>query len=127
MPSGGALYEGKTIVPVRYVIAKMAEAAAIPPVAINPLLDALNEAVPIRTPAHQFRLGRGLGNRVVFYGAATINGATVDVGHTHIDRVVTELAKQNLRLIKEMVHFDRPAQGGSPQDIASTRAMHIPS
>jgi hypothetical protein len=122
LPSGGALYEGKTIVPVRYVVAKMAESAAIPPEAIKPLVDALNEAVPIRTPAHQFRLGRGLGNRVVFYGAATVNGATVDVGHTHIDRVVIELAKQNLRLIKEMVHFDRPAQGGSPQDVVADGA-----
>jgi hypothetical protein len=122
LPSGGALYEGKTFLPVRFIVAKMAESAAVPPAAIKPLIDALSEVVPIRTPAHQFRLGRGLGNRVVFYGATTVNGAAVDIGHTHIDQVVTELAKQNLRLIKEMVHFDRPAQGGSPEDIVADGA-----
>ena len=122
LPSGGALYEGKTFLPVRFIVAKMAESAAVPPAAIKPLIDALSEIVPIRTPAHQFRLGRGLGNRVVFYGATTVNGAAVDIGHAHIDQVVTELAKQNLRLIKEMVHFDRPAQGGSPEDIVADGA-----
>ena len=59
---------------------------------------------------------------MVFYGATTVNGATVDIGHAHIDQVVTELAKQNIRLIKEMVHFDRPAQGGSPEDIVADGA-----
>ena len=78
--------------------------------------------MPIHTPAHQFRLGRSLGNRVVFYGETTVDGATVTIGHTHIDQVVTELAKKNLRLIKQMVHFDRPAQGGSPEDIVADGA-----
>lgn len=122
LQEGGELYEGKTLLPVRFIMAKMVEAASLPPSAVKPLLDALREVVAIRTPAHQFRLSSGLGNRVVFYGATELNGAAVDIGHTHIDQVVIELAKQNLRLIKQMVHFDRPAQGGSPQDIVADGA-----
>ena len=117
--SGGALYEGKALLPVRFIVAKMAESAGMPAEAVKKLSDALSEVVAIRTPAHQFRLGRGHGNRVVFYGAATLNGTEVDIGHTHVDQVVTELANKNFRLIKEMVHFDRPAQGGSPEDIVA--------
>jgi hypothetical protein len=120
--AGGELYEGKTLLPVRFIMAKMVEAASLPPSAVKPLLDALREVVAIRTPAHQFRLSSGLGNRVVFYGATELNGAAVDIGHTHIDQVVIELAKQNLRLIKQMVHFDRPAQGGNPEDIVADGA-----
>jgi hypothetical protein len=78
--------------------------------------------VAIHTPAHQFRLGDGLGNRIVFYGDASINGSDVEIGHTHIDQVVFELAKLNFRLIKQMVHFDKPAQGGKPEDIVADGA-----
>jgi len=120
--AGGELYEGKTLLPVRFIMAKMVESAGLPSDTVKPLLDALSEVVAIRTPAHQFRLSEGLGNRVVFYGETKVNGATVDIGHTHIDKLVIELAKQNLRLIKQMVHFDRRAQGGSPQDIVADAA-----
>ena len=120
--TAGELYEGKTLLPVRFLMAKMAEAASVPAAAVQPLIDALSELVVIRTPAHQFRIGGGLGNRVVFYGEDTVNGATIDIGHSHIDQLVTELAKQNLRLIKEMVHFDRPAQGGRPDEIVADGA-----
>ena len=57
LPSGGALYEGKTFCRCALIVAKMAESAAVPPTAIKPLIDALSELVPIRTPAHQFRWG----------------------------------------------------------------------
>jgi len=120
--AGGELYQGKTFLPVSFIVAKLAESAGLPPATLKPLIDALSPAVPIHTPAHQFRLGRSLGNRVVFYGETTVDGATVTIGHTHIDQVVTELAKKNLRLIKQMVHFDRPAQGGSPEDIVADGA-----
>jgi hypothetical protein len=120
--AGGELYEGKTFLPVRFIVTKLVDSAALPPEAVKPLIDALSEVVAIHTPAHQFRLGRNLGNRVVFYGETKVNGTTVDIGHAHIDQVVVELAKQNLRLIKQMVHFDRPAQGGSPEDIVSDGA-----
>jgi hypothetical protein len=89
---------------------------------MKPLLDALSQVVAIHTPAHQFRLERGIGNRVVFYGETTVDDATVTIGHAHIDQVVIELAKKNLRLIKQMVHFDRPAQGGTPEDIVTDGA-----
>ena len=120
--AGGELYQGKTLLPVRFIVAKMAEAGGVPAAASKPLIDALSEMVAIHTPAHQFRLGDGLGNRVVFYGDASVNGSTIEIGHTHIDQVVFELAKQNFRLIKQMVHFDKPAQGGKPEDIVADGA-----
>jgi len=117
--AGGELYQGKTLLPGRFIVTKMVETSGLPLEAVQPLLDAMSEVVPIRTPAHQFLLAPGLGNRIVFYGEAELDGATVDVGHTHIDKLVIEVSKQNLRLIKQMVHFDRPAQGGSPEDIVA--------
>ena len=120
--AGGELYQGKTLLPVRFIVAKMAEAGGVPAAASQPLIDALSEMVAIHTPAHQFRLGDGLGNRVVFYGDASVNGSDIEIGHAHIDQVVFELAKQNFRLIKQMVHFDKPAQGGKPEDIVADGA-----
>lgn len=120
--AGGELYEGKTLLPVRFIMANMVEATGLPADALKPLLDAMSEVVAIRTPAHQFRLDSGLGNRVVFYGETEVDGATVDIGHTHVDQVVLALAEQNLRLVKQMVHFDRPAQGGRPEDIVADAA-----
>ena len=120
--AGGELYQGKTLLPVRFIVAKMAEAGGVPASAIKPLIDALSEIVAIHTPAHQFRLGDGLGNRVVFYGETSVNGSKIEIGHKHIDQVVFELAKQNFRLIKQMVHFDKPAQGGSPEAIVADGA-----
>jgi hypothetical protein len=120
--AGGELYQGKTLLPVRFIVAKMAEAGGVPAAASQPLIDALSEIMAIHTPAHQFRLGDGLGNRVVFYGDASVNGSDIEIGHAHIDQVVFELAKQNFRLIKQMVHFDKPAQGGKPEDIVADGA-----
>lgn len=122
LTKGGALYQGKTFVPVRYLIGKVAEASGAPPAAIQPLLDELRELVAIRTPAHQFRLGTGIGNRIVFYGETDASGAPVDLGHKQLDAVIIALGEQNFRLIKQMVHFDRPAQGGSPEDIVADAA-----
>jgi hypothetical protein len=120
--AGGELYQGKTLLPVRFIVGKMAEAGGVPAAASQPLIDALSEMVAIHTPAHQFRLGDGLGNRIVFYGDASVNGSDIEIGHAHIDQVVFELAKQNFRLIKQMVHFDKPAQGGKPEDIVADGA-----
>ena len=120
--AGGELYQGKTLLPIRFIVAKMAEAGGVPAAASQPLVDALSEIMAIHTPAHQFRLGDGVGNRVVFYGDASVNGSNIEIGHAHIDQVVFELAKQNFRLIKQMVHFDKPAQGGKPEDIVADGA-----
>jgi hypothetical protein len=114
---GGELYEGKTLLPVRMIVSGLVDAAGAPRAAVQPFVDSLSEAVVLRTPAHQYRLGDGLGNRVVFYGEDEINGEIVNVDHAHIDRIVFDLAKRNLRLVKQMVHFDKPAQGGRPDDI----------
>ncbi len=114
---GGEVYQGKTFLPIRLIMSKTLEGAALPAAAMQLLLGALSEIVVVRTPAHQFRLKDGLGNRVLFYGEEEIDGELVDLGHSHIDRLVTELAKQNLRLVKQMVHFELPAQGGRPDSI----------
>jgi len=126
--AGGDLYEGKTLLPVRFIMTKMVEASGLPATALRPLIEQLSAIVVIRTPAHQFRLDQGLGNRVVFYGETDANGVPVDLGNKQLDQVVIALAMQHLRLIKQMVHFDRPAQGGSPEDIvadAAAGATHI--
>ncbi|MEZ5873887.1 MAG: hypothetical protein R3D30_03370 [Hyphomicrobiales bacterium] len=115
--TGGAVFEGKTFLPVRLIMSKMVELAGVAKDVAEPMLRSLSELVVVRTPAHQFRLRNGLGNRVVFYGETEAGGETIDIGHTHIDKLVTALAPQNLRLIKQMVHFELPAQGGSPDDI----------
>ncbi len=121
--AGGELYQGKTLVPVRFVMAKMLETTQLPGPAMQPLLAALSELVAVHTPAHEFRIGRGLGNRVVFYGTDEANGETVALHHGHIDRLVTELGEQkNFRFIKQMVHFDRAAQGGAPDEIVADGA-----
>lgn len=114
---GGEVYQGKTFLPVRLVVGKMVEAAGLPQQAVQPLLEALSEVVVVRTPAHQFRLENGLGDRVLFYGETQVNGETIDLGHRDIDALVAALGAQHLRLIKQMVHFELPSQGGRPDDI----------
>lgn len=116
---GSEVYQGKTFLPVRLVMKGMLDTMAVPEAAAQPLLAALSELVVIRTPVHQFRLGPSLGNRVVFYGTHSVNGDPIDIGHTHIDQVVFTLAEKKLRLIKQMVHFDKAGQGGGPDEIVT--------
>ena len=115
--AAGELYQGKTLLPVKMIMAGMVKAMSAPPTASQPLIDALSELVVIRTPAHQHRIGVELGNRIVFYGDDIVNGQEINIGHEHIDRIVDALAARNMRLIKQMVHFDHQAQGGKPDDI----------
>jgi len=115
--AAGELYQGKTFLPVKTIMAEMVKSMGAPPAVSQPLIDALSELVVIRTPAHQHRLGGSLGNRIVFYGEDVINGEEVTIGHSHIDQIVEALAAQNMRLAKQMVHFNRQAQGGKPDDI----------
>jgi hypothetical protein len=115
--AAGELYQGKTLLPVKMIMAGMVKAMSAPPTASQPLIDALSELVVIRTPAHQHRIGAELGNRIVFYGDDIVNGQEINIGHEHIDRIVDALAARNMRLIKQMVHFDHQAQGGKPDDI----------
>ena len=115
--AAGELYQGKTLLPVKMIMAGMVKAVSAPPSMSQPLIDALSDVVVIRTPAHQHRLGATLGNRIVFYGEDIINGEEVNIGHSHIDQLVDALAAQNMRLAKQMVHFNKQAQGGRPDDI----------
>ncbi|HTP37683.1 MAG TPA: hypothetical protein VMI76_04875 [Methyloceanibacter sp.] len=115
--AAGELYQGKTFLPVKLIMAGMVKAMSAPPSVLQPLIDALSELVVIRTPAHQHRIGAELGNRIVFYGEDIVNGQDINIGHTHIDKIVDALAAKNMRLAKQMVHFDHQAQGGKPDDI----------
>jgi len=115
--AAGELYQGKTLLPVKMIVAGMVNAMSAPPTVSQPLIDALSELVVIRTPAHQHRIGAELGNRIVFYGDDIVNGQEINIGHEHIDRIVDALAARNMRLVKQMVHFDHQAQGGKPDDI----------
>ena len=115
--AAGELYQGKTLLPVKMIIAGMVNAMSAPPTVSQPLIDALSELVVIRTPAHQHRIGGELGNRIVFYGDDIVNGQEINIGHEHIDRIVDALAARNMRLAKQMVHFNHQAQGGKPDDI----------
>ena len=115
--AAGELYQGKTLLPVKMIMAGMVKAMSAPPSVSQPLIDALSEVVVIRTPVHQHRLGATLGNRIVFYGEDFINGEQVTIGHSHIDQLVDALAAQNMRLAKQMVHFNKQAQGGRPDEI----------
>jgi hypothetical protein len=115
--AAGELYQGKTLLPVKMIMAGMVKAMSAPPSVSQPLIDALSELVVIRTPAHQHRIGGDLGNRIVFYGDDIVNGQEINIGHEHIDRIVDALAARNMRLAKQMVHFDHQAQGGKPDDI----------
>jgi hypothetical protein len=114
--AAGELYQGKTLLPVKMIVAGMVNAMSVPPTVSQPLIDALSELVVIRTPAHQQRIGGELGNRIVFYGEDIVNGQEINIGHEHIDRIVDALAARNMRLAKQMVHFNQ-AQGGKPDDI----------
>jgi hypothetical protein len=115
--AAGELYQGKTLLPVKMIVAGMVKAMSAPPTVSQPLIDALSELVVVRTPAHQHRIGAELGNRIVFYGDDLVNGEEINIGHEHIDRIVDALAARNMRLIKQMVHFNHQAQGGKPDDI----------
>jgi len=115
--AAGELYQGKTLLPVKMIVAGMVNAMSVPPTVSQPLIDALSELVVIRTPAHQHRIGGELGNRIVFYGDDIVNGQEINIGHEHIDRIVDALAARNMRLAKQMVHFNHQAQGGKPDDI----------
>ena len=121
--AGGELYQGKTLLPVRFIVAKMAEAGGVPAAASQA---ADRRAERDRGDPHagaSVPLGRRpRQSRRVLRRRPRSTAATIEIGHTHIDQVVFELAKQNFRLIKQMVHFDKPAQGGKPEDIVADGA-----
>ncbi len=112
------LYQGKIMLPVRLVVSKVVQTLSLPDDVMQPLLEALSGLVLLRTPAHQFRLDQTLGNRIIFYGEGNVDGEEVNIGYSHIDQLTHALAKQNLRLIKQMVHFDK-AHGGKIADVVA--------
>lgn len=115
----GDLFQGITLIPLRFVIDSALKGTAADATALRPLSEAIREVVILRTPAHQFSIGQTIGNRIVFYGYSSNSNKFDSVGHSHIDRVAETLRDRNLRLIKQMVHMDGPAQGLTPEAIVT--------
>jgi hypothetical protein len=119
------IFEGKAFIPVREVIKSALEQAGQAGDAVKPLLEALSEQVVLVTPAHQFLIDNTVGNRIVAYSS---KGEGIQ--HAHVDQLVHELAKQNMRVVKLMTYFkyhkdldDESAatngQGGTVKEIVS--------
>ena len=119
------IYESRTFIPVRRIMMAALEQSGTSAADAKPLLAALSEQAVLTTPAHQFALPEGLGNRVLVYSTEGTGG----VLHTHIDQLVHELKKQHMRVIKLMTLFswfvdkENPtaptsyAQGGTLKEI----------
>ena len=119
------IYELRAFIPVRRIMTAALEQRGPSGADAKPLLAALSEQAVLTTPAHQFALPEGLGNRVLAYSTEGTGG----VLHTHIDQLVHELKKQNMRVIKLMTLFswfvdkENPtaptsyAQGGTLKEI----------
>jgi len=106
----GEVYEGKCFIPIKALLQALVGHMGDAGAAVMPLVEALNEVGVLRTPAHQFNVPDGPGNDVVFYGGDVTK-------HRDIDRVVGELGARHMRVIKQMVHFNDVAQGGTTEDI----------
>lgn len=111
--SPASIFEGRCFVPTQTLIGAAIQKAPEQAQAIlAPLLAALPKGSIYTSGAMQFAVDgpkQAPGNRVVFYGGAE--------GHKNIDVLVSEAGKKHQRLLKQMVHFVRESQGGSPQDI----------
>jgi hypothetical protein len=135
-PLGGAfakpseLFTGKAFIPVQDImggVIAQTSGGAIP-APLKPAVAALSKAAVLKTPAHQFKLENGLGNRVVFFESE----GPGKIGHKHIDLVIEEFNISNkTRLLKVMSHFNNAAgnapnngtQGGTPTEIISGGAQ----
>jgi len=94
------IFEGKAFIPVRELLTQALEQTGPSGAAARPMLAALSEQAVLVTPAHQFLLEEGIGNRVVAYSSA---GGGIQ--HGHIDQLAHELRKQGMRVIKLMTYF----------------------
>jgi hypothetical protein len=111
------LFTAKIMVPMKSVVEKAVEAKGLSAnTALKHLVTLLDDDAMFETPAHQFNVPGGIGNRVVFYGGA--------IGHGHIDRLTQAFGARHMRLIKQMVHLnkgcsenDKGTQGGDPTSI----------
>ncbi len=103
------MYQGKTIIPTRDIIGGVIKSLGAQGAALAGLLETLPEGSVVRTPAHQYNIDGKPGVRVVGYGRS--------LGHGNIDKVVTALGADGIRVIKQMTHFDGPAQGGKASSV----------
>ena len=118
------IFLGNAFVPVRRIMTAALAQVGPEGDAAKPLLAALNEQVALVTPAHEFALQEGIGNRVVAYSS---NGSGIQ--HSHIDQLMHELRKQHMRVVKTMTLFKffrdkanaaaptSDSQGGTLKDI----------
>jgi hypothetical protein len=113
----GRLFTAKIMLPMKTMVDKALEAKGLTDnAALKRVAALLDDDTMFETPAHQFNLPGGIGNRVVFYGGA--------IGHAHIDRLTHAFGARHMRLIKQMVHLnkgcneqDKGSQGGDPASI----------
>lgn len=104
LKSPSEIFQGKAVIPTRDIIGGALKSLGPQGAALLGVLDTLPEGSVIRTPAHQFNVDGKPGNRIVGYGGA--------LGHGEIDKVVTALGAEGARVIKQMSHYNGPAQGG---------------
>jgi hypothetical protein len=95
------IYQSRTFIPVRRIMTAALEQVGPAGADAKALLPALSEQAVLTTPAHQFALPEGVGNRVLAYSTVGSSG----VLHTHIDQLVHELKKQHMRVVKLMTLF----------------------
>ena len=113
--SGSDLFRSKTIVPLGQFLAGAAQSQSTAfATALEPLVKAVPKEAVLERPAHQFNMGDRVDNRVIFFGGS--------VAHREIDALTAGAGRQNMRLMKEWVHFSdipltKSAQGGRIADI----------
>jgi hypothetical protein len=118
------VFEGKAVIPTRDIMGGVLKQMGPQAAALAPLLAALPQGSVLRTPAQEFNIGgvSGLssaaGNRIIFYGGSHMKPSDVQGSVSDVDTMAMKLGEdQGLRVMKEMVHFIGPAQGGTMQDI----------
>ena len=103
------IYNGNTMVPTREIIGGVIKSLGPQGAALMGVLDTLPEGSVITTPAHKYNVDGKPGVRVVGYGGT--------IGHANIDKLVNALGAEGARVIKQMTHFNGPAQGGKASSV----------
>jgi hypothetical protein len=117
------MFEGKAVIPTRDIIGGVLKSLGPQGEALAPMLDALPKTSVVRTPAQEFNINAEPGqvdkpgNRIIFYGGSHEQASDVQGTVSDVDKLAMKLGDKGIRVMKEMVHFNGPAQGGTMQDI----------
>lgn len=117
--AGSDMLKSKTIIPLRQFIAGGAQSQG-PAVAalLAPLIAALPEQSVVERPTHLFNISGESSARIIYFGG--------NAWHNEIDAVTEAMGLQNMRLMKEWVHFadiplNETAQGGRLEDVLGNK------